>query len=70
MEKECYEEEVQPYRKTDYKRIIYQSRYIIVFMINVLYMISLMTIGDLYSNRVDTSVNWSTASLHMVILKQ
>ena len=23
MEKECYEEEVQPYRKTDYKPIIY-----------------------------------------------
>ena len=25
MEKECYEEEVQPYRKTDYKPIIYIS---------------------------------------------
>ena len=23
MENECYEEEVQPYRKTDYKPIIY-----------------------------------------------
>ena len=23
MEKECYEEEVQPYRKVDYKPIIY-----------------------------------------------
>ena len=23
MEKECYDEEVQPYRKTDYKPIIY-----------------------------------------------
>ena len=26
LKKECYEEEVQPYRKTDYKPIIYISQ--------------------------------------------
>ena len=31
MEKECYEEEVQPYRKTDYKPIIIYNRYIIFY---------------------------------------
>ena len=30
MEKECYEEEVQPYRKTDYKPIIYIYIYSVV----------------------------------------
>ena len=25
MEKECYEEEIQPYRETDYKLIIYSK---------------------------------------------
>ena len=27
MEKECYEEEVQPYRKTDYKPMIITLQY-------------------------------------------
>ena len=34
MEKECecYEEEVQPYRKTDYKPIIYIETAVIVYL--------------------------------------
>ena len=31
LERECYEGEVQPYRKTDYKPIIYIYHYHIVF---------------------------------------
>ena len=30
LERECYEGEVQPYRKTDYKPIIYMHRYIML----------------------------------------
>ena len=34
MKKECYEEEVQPYRKTDYKPMIYISLYCVCFIVH------------------------------------
>ena len=34
MERECYEEEVQPYRKTDHKPIIYIYIYILFIFIS------------------------------------
>ena len=42
MEKECCEEEVQPYRKTDYKPIIYVFRRVDVVFVYVVYPVAVL----------------------------
>ena len=73
MEKECYEEEVQPYRKADYKPIIYHIYiYIVPFHLpeNWRWSITLFTSNMIYSRRNDIILNSEINSVTVVIEKR
>ena len=50
---ECYEEEAQPYRKTDYKPIIYIYIYIISYIYKQQLLNQLTELGDMRKTSLD-----------------
>ena len=54
MEKECYEEEFQPYRKMDYKPIIYRAT-------------PLEMIGRVYARYVRSSMTYGSKTMSLLV---